>query len=578
MKAFDLIHRLAAHAVMLGSGLRDFTAIFGVKDASPLATLLDQEDLAQPYRNVYGLHELRWAMFDANQKNEISDIDPTKPQALLLSLVFDGNQGDILEALLDRVGPRIREILSFCHGFDAQTDVLAFLKQHSAPSGYLFRDLGPLVIPNLPEPKTLRQVVELVRAKSKHDPDPEPDATRYEIEDAYALQRRFERFYAAHSQDSAAALRDAYVREFADDAFPLPLTQFERRSSDEESWTRRMIDDSRKQQDKSARRSNDRLIRRGVHAKGHGLLRAKFEVLESDCPIGLFARPGSYEAMLRPSNFMPTLQKDLDRDARGLALGVFIPTSPDGAAEFVLPGAGGNQARQDFVLVNGPTFFAANIRRLGMWSKTLHGEHPLHIALGIAGLLLGPNGGRESAILARLMLSKLRHPLDAEFHSMTPYLLGDDQVCKYSVRPRDPKRFRELSRATGSDALSVALQESLRDRPIILEFHVHVFQNRRPSGGRSLIDLVEDATLNWDKLGAEKVHVANVVIGPQDPTSLERMQLAELARFNPWNALRQHRPVGSLNRARLAAYRASQRYRSVELGQANDAAGIEAAE
>jgi len=79
-------------------------------------------------------------------------------------------------------------------------------------------------------------------------------------------------------------------------------------------------------------------------------------------------------------------------------------------------------------------------------------------------------------------------------------------------------------------------------------------------------------------LGAEKVHVANVVIGPQDPTSLERMQLAELARFNPWNALRQHRPVGSLNRARLAAYRASQRYRSVELGQANDAAGIEAAE
>jgi len=192
-------------------------------------------------------------------------------------------------------------------------------------------------------------------------------------------------------------------------------------------------------------------------------------------------------------------------------------------------------------------------------------------------LLSGPNGLREAWIFARLLSSRLRHPLNAEFHSMTPYLLGDQQVAKYSVQPRDPQRFRELSRYTESDALSAALRESLRDRPIVLEFHLHLFRDK-PSGNHSLVDLVEDATLDWDDFGAEKVHVANVIIGPQDPTTLKRMRQAEFTRFNPWNALTAHRPVGSLNRARLANYRASQRYRSVELAQATDEARVKAAE
>ncbi|HEY3252378.1 MAG TPA: hypothetical protein VGJ91_00435 [Polyangiaceae bacterium] len=545
---------------MLGMRLQDFTAVFGAKDAVRLAALLEQDDRAQPYRNVYGLHELRWALFDANQRSDVSGIDSARPQALVLSLVFDGNRTDILEAVVDQAGAQIREILSFCYGFDAQTDVLGFLKAHATPSGYLFRDLGPLLIPSESDPKL--------------EPDPEPDPTRAEIEDAYAMQRRFERFYAAHSRDPARELREAYLREFADDAFPLGLTPFERRSNDEESWTRRMIDDARKQQDKAARSSNDRLIRRGVHAKAHGLLHAKFQVLESACPLGLFAEPRAYQAILRPSNGDPKLKNDRGFDARGLALGVFVPSSASDAAgtpDFVLPTEGGNPARQDFVLMNRPTFFAANIRRLGMWSKTLHGERPAAKVLGVAGLLCGPNGLREGLTFVRVIASKLRHPLAAEFHSTTPYLLGDHQVAKYSVRPRDPARFHALSRYNGSDALSKALKDSLRDRPIVLEFYVHVFRRGWPNGGSTLVDVVEDATLDWDALGAEKVHVANIEIGPQDPTTIERMNQAEFARFDPWNALRQHRPLGSLNRARYAAYRASQRYRSVELAHSSEA-------
>jgi hypothetical protein len=264
-----------------------------------------------------------------------------------------------------------------------------------------------------------------------------------------------------------------------------------------------------------------------------------------------------------------------------LAVRVFVPaklTSSASPHQFVLPRDGHGPGCQDFVLMNRRTFFATNVRRLGMLSKTLHNERLVPKLLGVLGIAAGPNGVKELWTFGRTILSKLSHPLNAEFHSTTPYLLGEHQVAKFSVRPQDPKRFHELSMQTGSDALSLALKESLRDRPIVLEFYAHVFPGGKPGGRASLVDVVEDGTADWDALGAKKYHLANIEIGAQDPTTLELMNQAELERFNPWNALREHRPVGNLNRARLAAYRASQHHRSVGLRQAGEASIIKAAE
>jgi hypothetical protein len=556
MNLRDILDRQLAKVVAHGLRLRDFTAVFGCTDHPELRTLLDELDRSQAYRGVYGVHNLRWVLFDPTQKNGVVSLSPRPPLALALSMVFDGNQNDALSGLIRCPNGRIREILAFCRGFDADTDVLGYLKQHETPAEYVFRDIGPL------SPGAAR----------------EPDATRSEIEDAYAIQRRFELFYAGHSRLDPSALRKAFAHEFAGEGLPLPLTPFERRSDSEGAAIRRMIDIGKKLQNASIRLSHDPLVRRAAHAKGHGLVRARFEVVPSTYQFGLFAEATSYDAILRPSNAAGASQSDRTFDAHGLAIGVLVP--PDRSIRgkfprFVLPSEASEPTRQDFILMDHPVFAAPDVQRFSLWFESVCGAlkepSPARIA-GLLALVLSTGGPKQARILLATAFSRLRHPFEATYHSTTPYLLGDQHVAKYSVEASDPRRFRQLGKAVGPNFLRTALAASLRDSPIQLRFYVHVLPNDQPlKDGLSLVDVVEDATVDWSRLGADKVHVANIQIGAQDPSTPERMKEAESARFSPWNALAEHRPLGSLNRARWAAYRASQADRaSVSIGLARE--------
>jgi hypothetical protein len=171
---------------------------------------------------------------------------------------------------------------------------------------------------------------------------------------------------------------------------------------------------------------------------------------------------------------------------------------------------------------------------------------------------LGSGSMRQLLIAVRTFITRLTHPLAASYHSTTPYLLGDDYIVKYSVELDDRGRFEQLEREQVQNFLSDALRESLTERPIELGFYLHVLSSSVvPDASRSIRDVVEVATLDWKKFGAEKVRVATIRIGPQDPTSLARHLRAEDWEFNPWHALKVHRPLGSLNRARLTVYRQS---------------------
>jgi hypothetical protein len=65
---------------------------------------------------------------------------------------------------------------------------------------------------------------------------------------------------------------------------------------------------------------------------------------------------------------------------------------------------------------------------------------------------------------------------------------------------------------------------------------------------------IEDAAASWR---APYVTVARLTIPPQDLEDAVAAKV-EQARFDPWNALVEHRPLGEVMRARKAAYRASQ--------------------
>lgn len=533
---------LAQQWTVDGLRARDFTAVFGVDDPHGLAVVLQRQDKQQPYRGAYGIHNLRWMLFDPARGA------PSQHQILVLAMVVDGAPLEVLAALAHTKAAALEQVLSHCRGFDAAAPIVEYVKRHATPSGYLFRDLGPL-----------------------SEDDAEPDATLAEVENAYAMQLSFERLYERYSQGHApqpmpaAALRQAFTTEFRCNVFPFPLTRFEKRQPDEQVWVRRMLDASRRQQTFAAAAATDGKVRRAVHAKAHGLIRAKFRVRTSAIPIGLFSAEGTYDAVLRLSNGSPRPAKDRNPDARGLALRVLIPPGQRFAGNrepaFLPPQEHASAGKQDFVMMDSRVFFVRNIRRLALLTRIVS-ESNLHKLVGLLEFTRSPGGLREMALLGKAMLALTRDPLAKRYHSTTPYLLGPHHIVKYSLEPIEKQGFRAWVRALRSPSTADILKQRLCEGDVRLRFFVHVLSDRTRPKGKSLSDIVENATLDWRRLKAEKIHVADVEIRRQDPTTAERMQEAEQLQFSPWNALEEHRPLGNLNRARWFAYPESQRFRT----------------
>jgi hypothetical protein len=174
-----------------------------------------------------------------------------------------------------------------------------------------------------------------------------------------------------------------------------------------------------------------------------------------------------------------------------------------------------------------------------------------------------------------------RSPLDLEYFSQTPYRLGPHCV-KYQVRPCEPRQpkkdrwyrwfgirhlfafvvtpvgfvsRRAARRIPGFDALRKSLERDLARSSVTLEFLVQ----RWPDLIRLPVWAIENATRRW--FGRWE-RVASIQIERHTKEDIrQRDDDAEHIPFNPWRALPEHQPLGSINRARLAIYRAMSEFR-----------------
>ncbi|EKE43231.1 hypothetical protein OCGS_2822 [Oceaniovalibus guishaninsula JLT2003] len=300
---------------------------------------------------------------------------------------------------------------------------------------------------------------------------------------------------------------------------------------------------------------------RSVHAKAHGVLQARLTVL-SDLPAeyaqGLFATPGTHQAIMRFSTNPGDILDDFIALPRGLAVKVL---DVEGAR---LAGSEGESV-QDFVMINAPVFsapsakaFLANLKLLAKTTdRAQWAKKGLSAAMRGAETLL-ETAGAQSATLQGLGGAPQTHPLGETYYTATPYRFGRF-VAKIRVKPDSP-----------SVAALAGRTVSALDRPDALREEILAVAGSNWMGWQVQVQLcrdpdampIEDPTVEWSEDLSPFVTVARLEAGPQVSFHPRITQdFDDRSRFSPWTGLKAHEPLGEINRARRGVYAMSAEFR-----------------
>jgi hypothetical protein len=289
------------------------------------------------------------------------------------------------------------------------------------------------------------------------------------------------------------------------------------------------------------------LARRDAHPKHHGCVRANFQVdpgLPADLRHGIFAEPRTFPAWIRFSNGAPHVRPDNRRDQRGMAIKLMeVPGVKVLDDERDAP-------TQDFVLASYPRFFIRSIADYVRFSRAAS-KKP---AFRVLGYFFGVNPFAWKLHEFRTLAASLQpadNPLSLRYWSQTPYRLGP-HVVKYSASPIDAEAPQRPPRSP--DFLRAAMAAQLERREARFQFMIQ--RQVDPA-----VTPLEDATIEWPETLAPFERVATITIPMQRFESPAQMALAEYLSYTPWHTLREHEPLGGINRTRLVAYRTISRLR-----------------
>ena len=289
--------------------------------------------------------------------------------------------------------------------------------------------------------------------------------------------------------------------------------------------------------------------RRDAHPKHLGLLKATFTVrdeLPAHLRVGVFAQPRTYDAWVRSSNANGNAQSDAVKDLRGFAIKL-LDVDGDKIPESDQP------RTQDFVLLSIPTMPLGTVR---LFHDAIYlGTEWSRLAFLAKMVVTG-----QVRVLKELATARANptSPLEIRYWSTTPYQLGADQVVKYSLIPTSGTPTRRPQRLTET-YLTDAMERRLATDTVTFDFAV---QLRKPGMA------INDSAPRWSEQISPFVTVATLTIPSQVFRTAERDQLAEELSFSPAHARVEHRPTGSINRARMRIYRALSDFRHQRRGLA----------
>ena len=291
------------------------------------------------------------------------------------------------------------------------------------------------------------------------------------------------------------------------------------------------------------------------HAKAHAILQGKLivrEDLPGELKQGLFAKPGTYDVLVRMASAPGEILDDSKVNAtRGMAVKVF------GVEGAKVPGHTGST--QDFAFAPGKVFIAPTA---GVFLQAFkpNAEIAPELSDTTKGIVSSVARATNSVLNMFGVDSgkldfyghKLVNPLGEANYSQTAFRFGD-YVCKMGIVPDTPglkalledKSYKQET----PDAMREACNAYLRTNGAEYSFQVQL--------NTGLDDMpVEDATVEWPEDYSMYQEVARLVIPPQTAFDVAKDSYVEPLSFSPDHALLAHQALGSVNRARRAAYTA----------------------
>lgn len=296
------------------------------------------------------------------------------------------------------------------------------------------------------------------------------------------------------------------------------------------------------QRAKSKKYGSGRLL----HRKGLLALHAELQVdakLPAHAAQGIFGKAGKYNGVIRLSNGSLDIQKDKVPDIRGFALKVMGVQGKS-----VLTGK--STTEQDFVMINHLEFSSPRAEDfLDLLLELAKGPGAMLKHLVKTQGFFGMLGALRTLI--KVIGKKFTGFASETFSTALPIKNGE-----YAVKLRIVPQNGDLPAVQKAD-LTADIREILKSKPITYSVQLQFYTDSETTP-------IEDASAHWPESESPCLTVGRLVIPPQELSGPKYDAFAasvEKMKFDPWNAIAEHRPLGNVMRARKAAYYVSQQER-----------------
>jgi hypothetical protein len=276
------------------------------------------------------------------------------------------------------------------------------------------------------------------------------------------------------------------------------------------------------------------------NTKTHGIVKGELTIRE-DIPEhmkrGIFAKPHTYKAWVRFSGPGPYVTPDID-DVGFMSISTKLMGVPGPKL------LDDEKFTQDMFGVSTPTFVTPDTKanaHLQYWSyKNAQLFHFLNFAQPHVFDL----------VMQGLWIKTQSSPLESQFFSCVPYLLGEGQAMVYSFKSRLTTRTRvpRLPLRPPDNYLRQAMVATLAKQDVEFDLLLQVQTDpfRMP---------IENNAVFWPTRLSPRVPAAVLRIPKQKFDSAEQLAFPQILSFNPWHCIAEHRPLGNQSRARLRLYK-----------------------